>query len=61
LQRREREREEPWVIVDLIGKGGHIGTVPVPDWVKAAINLRVAAAPISTGRLFRCGCRAGKH
>ena len=27
-----QQREEHWAIVDLIGKGGHIRTVPVPDW-----------------------------
>jgi integrase len=30
-----RQREEHWVVADLAGKGGHIGTIPVPDWVKA--------------------------
>ena len=54
-------REERWAIVDLIGKGGHIRTVPVPEWVKATIDLWVTAAGISAGRLFRCVCRAGKH
>ena len=34
-----QQREEHWAIVDLIGKGGHIRTVPVPDWVKATIDL----------------------
>jgi len=56
-----QQREEHWVIVDLIGKGGHIRTVPVPEWVKRTIDLWVAAAGISVGRLFRCVCRAGKH
>jgi site-specific recombinase XerC len=27
-------REERWVIADLIGKGGHIQTVPIPAWVR---------------------------
>jgi site-specific recombinase XerC len=27
-------REEHWAIVDLVGKGRHIRTVPVPEWVK---------------------------
>ncbi len=31
-------REGHWVIADLIGKGGHIRTIPVPDWVKAAAD-----------------------
>jgi len=56
-----QQREEHWAIVDLVGKGGHIRTVPVPEWVKATIDLWVAAAGISAGRLFRCVCRAGKH
>ena len=55
-----QQREEHWAIVDLIGKGGHIRTVPVPEWVKTAIDLWVSSAGISTGRLFRCVCRAGK-
>jgi site-specific recombinase XerD len=55
-----QQREEHWAIVDLIGKGGHIRTVPVPEWVKATIDLWVSAARVSTGRLFRCVCRAGK-
>jgi site-specific recombinase XerD len=55
-----QRREEHWAFVDLVGKGGHIRTVAVPDWVKAAIDLWVTAAAIATGRLFRCVCRAGK-
>lgn len=31
-------RDGRWVIADLNGKGGHIRTVPVPDWVKKAID-----------------------
>jgi site-specific recombinase XerC len=31
-------REEHWVIADLVGKGGHIRTVPIPLWVKAAVD-----------------------
>ena len=30
---RLQQREEHWAIVDLVGKGGHVRTVPVPDWV----------------------------
>jgi site-specific recombinase XerD len=55
-----QRRDEHWAIVDLVGKCGHIRTVPVPDWVKAAVDLWVVAAGISAGRLFRCACRAGK-
>jgi integrase len=31
-------REGHWVLADLNGKGGHIRTVRVPDWVKTAID-----------------------
>ena len=56
LQRREHH----CAIVDLVGKGGHIRTVPVPDWVKQTIDDWLAAARVTTGRMFRCVCRAGK-
>ena len=28
-----QQREERWAIVDLVGKGGHVRTVPIPSWV----------------------------
>jgi integrase len=31
-------REEHWVIADLHGKAGHIRTVPIPLWVKEALD-----------------------
>ena len=41
-----QRREEHWVFADLIGKGGHIRTIPVPQWVKAATaGLSVPASP----------------
>jgi site-specific recombinase XerD len=27
-----QQREDHWVIVDLVGKAGHVRTVPVPGW-----------------------------
>ena len=48
-----QQREEHWVIADLVGKGGHIRTIPVPAWVKAGIDAWMAAARITTGTLFR--------
>jgi site-specific recombinase XerD len=55
-----QRREDHWAIVDLTGKGEHVRTVPVPDWVTQMIAEWVTAAGISSGRLFRCVCRAGK-
>jgi len=46
-------REEHWVIADLNGKGGHIRTVPMPDWVKRAIDEWAIPAGINSGPLFR--------
>src|SRR5580704_5915577 len=31
-------RQGHWAIVDLVGKGGHVRTVPMPAWVKQAID-----------------------
>ncbi len=56
LQRRENH----WAIVDMTGKGEHFRTVPVPDWVKQAVDDWLAAAGIINGNLFRCGARSGK-
>src|SRR3954451_996782 len=39
-----QRREERWVFADLIGKGAHVRTVPVPDWVGSAIQAWLAAA-----------------
>jgi len=55
-----QRREERWAIVDLVGKGRHIRTVPVPNWVKETLDTWLAAAAIDSGPLFRCVCRAGK-
>ncbi len=48
-----QQREQHWAIVDLIGKGGHIRTVPMPDWVKAVLDVWLTGAGITSGRLFR--------
>jgi site-specific recombinase XerD len=55
-----QQREEHWVIADLIGKGGHIRTIPVPDWVKAGIDTWMTAAGIVDGILLRSINKAGR-
>jgi site-specific recombinase XerD len=55
-----RRREERWVIVDLVGKGRHIRTVPVPNWVKETLDVWLTAAGFESGPPFRCVCRVGK-
>ena len=53
-------REEQRVIADLIGKGRHIRTVPVPAWAKPAVDGWTEAAGITTCRIFRRVNRLGK-
>jgi site-specific recombinase XerD len=54
-----QRREDHWAIIDLVGKGGHIRTIPMPDWVKKTINEWLAVAEITRGKIFRCVCRRG--
>ena len=53
-------REEHWVIADLLGKAGHIRTVPIPSWVKLAIDEWREAAHIAEGALFRSINKTGR-
>jgi site-specific recombinase XerD len=52
-------RQGHWAIVDLVGKGNHVRTVPVPIWVKSAVDRWLTAAPVTTGRVFRAVSRHG--
>jgi integrase len=54
-----KQREDHWAIVDLVGKGGHIRTVPIPDWVRAELEGWIRAAGIEGGKLFRRVSRGG--
>ena len=55
-----QQRDGRWVIPDLRGKHGRLRTVPVPAWVKTALNGWTAAAGISEGRLLRSMNRHGR-
>ena len=39
-----QRREERWAIVNLVGKGRHIRTVPVPNWVKETLDAWLAGS-----------------
>ncbi len=52
-------RQGHWAIVDLVGKGKHVRTVPMPVWVKDAVDRWVTAASVATGRVFRAVSRHG--
>jgi integrase len=53
-------REEHWVIADLLGKAGHIRTVPIPDWVKTAIDDWKQTNGVTDGTLFRSIDKTGR-
>jgi integrase len=53
-------REDHWVIADLIGKGNHIRTVPVPAWAKRAVDEWTNAVGTGDGSIFRRMSRLGK-
>ncbi len=55
-----QQREEHWVIADLVGKGGHVRTVPVPIWVKSTVDAWLAAAAITRGPVFRAINKVGR-
>jgi site-specific recombinase XerD len=48
-----QQREDHWAIVDLLGKEGHVRTVPIPEWVIVELNEWLKAAQIDRGRIFR--------
>ena len=50
-----QQREEHWVIADLVGKGGHVRTVPIPTWVKSHVDAWTAAA---LSRTAQCSARS---
>jgi site-specific recombinase XerD len=53
-------RDARWVIVDLIGKGGRVRSVPMPSWTKGAMDSWTVAAEISHGLIFRSTNKGGK-
>jgi hypothetical protein len=53
-------RQGHWAAVDLIGKGGHIRTVPIPEWVKSALDQWTDAAGVREGKVFRAVAGKGK-
>lgn len=54
-------REGRWVIVDLIGKGRRLRTVPVPSWSKQLLDVWLRHSGVSVGRVFRRVSKAGKR
>ena len=48
-----QQRDERWLIADLVGKRGRIRTVPLPAWAHTAVNRWLQAAGICHGPVFR--------
>jgi site-specific recombinase XerD len=48
-----QQRDGRWCIVDLRGKHGRVRTVPMPAWVKVAVDAWTSAAGVCDGPVFR--------
>jgi site-specific recombinase XerD len=55
-----QQRSGRWVIVDILGKGGRVRSVPIPPFTKEAIDMWTEAAGLHTGRVFRSMNKGGK-
>lgn len=54
-----QSRENHSVIVDLVGKGGRLRTVPVPTWCKSLIDTWLRDSRVNEGKVFRRVSRNG--
>ena len=48
-----QQRDGRWCIVDLVGKHGRARTIPMPTWVKVAIDAWTLAAGVTDGHVLR--------
>jgi len=48
-----QQRDNRWCIVDLLGKHGRVRTIPMPTWVKVAIDAWTSTAGIVDGYVLR--------
>src|SRR5216684_3339396 len=48
-----QQRDSRWCIVDLVGKHGRVRTIPMPTWVKVAIDAWTLAAEVTEGHVLR--------
>jgi site-specific recombinase XerD len=55
-----QQRDGRWVIVDLLGKGQRVRSVPMPAWAKAALDRWTDAAGITAGSVLRAINKADK-
>jgi len=55
-----QQRDGRWCIVDLEGKHGRVRTMPMPTWVKVAIDAWTTAADVADESVFRPVNRADR-
>ena len=48
-----QQRDNRWRIIDLVGKHGRVRTIPMPTWVKGAIDVWTSAADFREGPVLR--------
>jgi integrase len=48
-----QQREGRWVIVDIVGKGRRVRTVPLPGWANQLVDRWAFEADLSSGPMFR--------
>ena len=48
-----QQRDNRWCVVDLVGKHNRVRTIPIPRWVKCAIDAWTAAAGVVDGYVLR--------
>ena len=56
-----QKRDNRWVILDMIGKGNKMRTVPVPRWAKTAVDEWVKTSGLKAGAIFRELSRVDNH
>jgi integrase len=56
-----QQREGRWVLVDIVGTGRRVRTVPMPGWTKLLVDRWAADAGLSSGPVCRCHRRRGHH
>jgi integrase len=55
-----QQRENRWIVVNLVGKGGRMRSVAMPAWAKSAVTTWLEAAGLKSGRIFRAVRRGGR-
>jgi integrase len=55
-----QQRGEHWVFADMVVKGRHVRTIPIPGWVASGLQSWITTANLRSGRIFRAINKAGR-